>query len=255
VRLFRDEIRKSAKEKESNIVLALDLVEVKRGNLIPKSFEILEKTAPYICAVKLNRQLVLPLGLYGGADKIVKRTHEFGLPVIMDCKINDVGHTNVAIATHYFDAEFDAVTASPFVGWEDGLQPVFELAWQRGKGVILLVYMSHRGAHEGYGQMVHISKGNRLRPQYEVFARNAKLWKADGVVVGATYPEKIKAVHKILKQDVPIYSPGIGSQGGDIRSAISAGATYLVIGRSIIYAENPAETAKNLKEIAWQAST
>jgi orotidine-5'-phosphate decarboxylase len=103
--------------------------------------------------------------------------------------------------------------------------------------------------------MVRISRENRLRPQYEVFARNAKLWKADGVIVGATYPEKIKAVHKILKQDVPIYAPGVGSQGGDIRAAISAGATYLIIGRSIIYAENPAKTAEDLKEIAWQAST
>lgn len=232
-------------------MLALDLVEVNRNRLISKTMEILEETAPHICAVKLNRQLVLPLGLYGGADKIVNRIHDLGLPVIMDCKINDVGHTNVMIATHYFDAGFDAVTASPFVGWEDGLQPVFKVAQERGKGVILLVYMSHRGANEGYGQMVYISKGNRLSPQYEVFAMKAKLWKADGAIVGATYPEKIKAVHKILKKEVPIYSPGVGSQGGDIKAAISAGATYLIIGRSIINAESPAETAKELKEIAW----
>jgi orotidine-5'-phosphate decarboxylase len=251
VLLFRDEISKSAKRRESNIVLALDLAEVNRDHLISKSFEILEETAPYICAVKLNRQLVLPLGLYGGADKIVNRIHDFGLPAIMDCKINDIGHTNLMIAAHYFDVGFDAVTASPFVGWEDGLQPVFELARQKGKGVILLVYMSHRGASEGYGQMVYISEGNRLSPQYEVFARKAKLWKADGAIVGATYPEKIKAIYKILKKDVPIYSPGIGSQGGDIKAAISAGATYLIIGRSIVNAENPAETAKELREIAW----
>jgi len=247
---FQSEIDRSAKRANSNIVLALDLPPDRPQLLLSKSIAILEKVHPYVCAVKINRQLVLPLGLFNGVQKIVKFIHDRGLPAIMDCKINDVGHTNRAIAEYYYEAGFDALTASPFVGWNEGLQPVFELAKEMRRGVILLVYMSHRGAEEGYGQIVRDPKTERSIPQYVLFAEKALSWGADGAVVGATYPEKISEVHEILKGHVPIYSPGVGVQGGDIESAIRAGARYLIVGRTITLAEKPAETAKIVRDRA-----
>jgi orotidine-5'-phosphate decarboxylase len=166
----------------------------------------------------------------------------------MDAKINDVGHTNAAIATCYFDAGFDAVIVSPFVGWEDGLQPVFELARAKSKGVLALCYMSHKGAAEGYGQIVLDSKTGKPRAQYEVFADRALTWEADGLIVGATYPEKISEVHEIVKDRIPIYSPGIGVQGGDIEVAVKAGARYLIIGRSIYSASDQREASRTFRE-------
>jgi len=118
------------------------------------------------------------------------------------------------------------------------------------RGVILLVYMSHKGAEEGYGQTIRDPKTGRLVPQYLVFAQKALAWKADGAIVGATYPEKIREVHAILEGRVPIYSPGVGVQGGDIESAIRAGAHYLIVGRTITLAENPAEAAKTIRDTA-----
>jgi orotidine-5'-phosphate decarboxylase len=245
-------MERSAKKTGSNIVLALDLPPDKPSHLLSKSIETLERVHPYICAVKVNRQLVLPLGLYDGVQQIVKWTHNQGLPIIMDCKINDVGHTNRAIAEHYYKAGFDAVTANPFIGWDEGLQLVFETAKHMRRGVILLVYMSHKGAKEGYGQRVEEPKTGRRVHQYVVFARKALLWKADGAVVGATYPEKIREIHAILKNQVPIYSPGVGAQGGSVEVAIAAGARYLIVGRSITFAENSAEAAKLIRDTANQ---
>jgi orotidine-5'-phosphate decarboxylase len=170
----------------------------------------------------------------------------------MDCKINDVGHTNRTIAEYYYKAGFDALTANPFVGWEEGLQPVFEVANQMNRGVIILVYMSHKAAEEGYGQKIQDPKTGHLKPQYVAFAERALSWNADGAVVGATYPEKIREVHTILGDRVPIYSPGVGVQGGDVESAMKAGARYLIVGRTIILAENPAENAKSIRDIARQ---
>jgi len=247
---FQLEMERSAKKTGSNIVLALDFPLDEPRRLLSRSTEMLEIVRPYICALKVNRQLVLPLGLFDGIQKILKLAHDRGLPVIMDCKINDVGHTNRAIAECYFKAGFEAVTASPFVGWNEGLQPVFEVAQQLQRGVILLVYMSHKGAEEGYGQTIRDPKTGRLVPQYLVFAQKALSWKADGAIVGATYPEKIREVHAILEGRVPIYSPGVGVQGGDIESAIMAGAHYLIVGRTITLAENPAEAAKTIRDIA-----
>jgi len=240
----------TAKKAKSNIILALDLPPDKPRRLLPRSIQILDSVHPYLCALKLNRQAVLPLGLFNGVQKIVSKAHDLGLPTIMDAKINDIGNTNRAIAAYYFKAGFEAVIASPFVGWEEGLQPVFEVARKMKRGVIVLVYMSHKGAFEGYGQTVQDSKTGQLRPQYMMFAEKALKWKADGAVVGATYPEKIREVYKVLKDKVPIYSPGVGAQGGDIKAAIKAGARYLIVGRTIVLAEDPANTAKHLRNEA-----
>jgi len=247
---FKQGMESSAKKAKSNIILALDLPSNKPRQLLSRSIRIIESVHPYICAVKLNRQAVLPLGLFDGVQRIVRKAHDMGLPAIMDAKINDIGNTNRAIAQYYFDAGFDAVIASPFVGWEEGLQPVFEVAHQMKRGVILLVYMSHKGAPEGYGQTVRDPKTGVLRLQYLLFADKALEWGADGAVVGATYPEKIREVKALLKDKVPIYSPGVGAQGGDIEAAAKAGASYLIVGRTIVLAEDPAETAKRLREAA-----
>jgi orotidine-5'-phosphate decarboxylase len=245
---FKVAMECSARQKDSNIILALDLVSDSHSALLSKSVALLKKVQPYICAVKINHQLVLPLGLFDGARKILKTVHGFDLPAIMDCKINDIGNTNSVIAKNYYNAGFDAVIANPFVGWDEGLQPVFEVARQLQKGVILLCYMSHKAAWEGYGQK--IQQHNKLTAQYVAFAKKALEWNADGVIVGATYPEKIKEVRQILKDKVPVYSPGVGAQGGDVQSAIQAGAEYLIVGRAILNAPNPATTARKIREEA-----
>jgi orotidine-5'-phosphate decarboxylase len=247
---FRHEMERSTKQKDSNIVLALDPASNSPGMLLSKSIELLEKVHPYICAVKLNHHLILPLGLFDGVQRILKLAHNHGLPTIMDCKINDIGNTNRVIAENYYNAGFDAVIANPFVGWEEGLQPVFEVAKQMQRGAILLCYMSHKAAWEGYGQTVQEEETKKLRPQYLVFAEKALKWKADGLVVGATYPEKIMEVAQVLADRVQIYSPGVGVQGGDVESAVKAGARYLIVGRTIINASNPADAARQIQEAA-----
>jgi orotidine-5'-phosphate decarboxylase len=191
--------------------------------------------------------------LFKEIQRILKSAQDLGLPTIMDCKINDVGHTNRIIAEYYYKAGFDALTANPFVGWNEGLKPVFEVAKKMDRGVILLVYMSHKAADEGYGQTVQSPETGRLRPQYVTFAEKALSWNADGVVVGATYPKKIRIAHKILQEKVPIYSPGVGTQGGDIEAAIKAGARYLIVGRTITLSVNPDETAKRVRDVARQS--
>ncbi|MEM2915044.1 MAG: orotidine 5'-phosphate decarboxylase / HUMPS family protein, partial [Candidatus Bathyarchaeia archaeon] len=118
------------------------------------------------------------------------------------------------------------------------------------RGVLLLVYMSHKASHEGYGQSIYDPSTGRNKPQYVIFAEKALVWKADGAIVGATYPDKIKEVYAVLKDKIPIYSPGIGVQGGDLEAAVTSGAHYLIVGRSIIYADKPDEAAKTIRDLA-----
>lgn len=238
----------------SNIVLALDLPLGKPKKLLFQAKKILEAVHPHVCAVKFNHHLTLPLGLFGDLQDLLNQAKGFGLPTIMDCKINDIGSTNQTIAEYYFEAGFDAVTANPFVGWEDGLCPVFNKAKRMNRGVLLLVYMSHKGASEGYGQKIIGEEREKPQFQYRLFAERALKWGAAGAVVGSTYPEKIKELNLVLKEKVPIYSPGIGIQGGNTEITIKNGATYLIVGRAITQAENPLRIAIELKRIAHKSA-
>ena len=246
---FKIRMEETAKRKESRIVLALDFPfqsPENRRNLLAKAQNVLEAVHPYVCAVKINHHLILPLGTFDGVQTLIKRTHEEGLLAIMDCKVNDIGATNQVIAEYYYAAGFDALIANPFIGWEEGLKPIFDVAHKLQRGIILLAYMSHKGANEGYGQIICDAKTGAKTLQYISFAKKALNWDADGAVVGATYPEKIRQIHEILREKIPIYAPGIGAQGGTAEAALEAGARYLIVGREITLAKNPVEAAAKL---------
>ena len=253
---FRARMAQTEKKKESNIVLALDFPFERpenRRKLLSRAEQVLEAVHPYVCALKFNHHLVLPLGTFDGVNKLVEKAHGEGLMSIMDCKANDIGATNNVIAEYYYAAGFDALIANPFIGWEEGLEPIFDVAGRLDRGVILLVYMSHKAAPEGYGQTVFDAEIGKKTLQYISFAKKALKYGADGAIVGATYPEKIREVHEILGDKVPIYSPGIGTQGGAAQAALMAGATYLIVGREITLAKNPAEEAKKSRDCARSA--
>ena len=89
--------------------------------------------------------------------------------------------------------------------------------------------------------------------KYKVFTQKALIWGADGVVVGATFPNKIREVYSTLGKTTPIYSPGVGVQGGKIEDAIKHGAKYVIVGRTITMSENPQKIAKSLRITAQKA--
>jgi orotidine-5'-phosphate decarboxylase len=250
---FKKRIEEASLKNKTDIVLALDFPYQNpedRKTLLAKAETILDAVKLHVCAVKINHHLVLPLGVFDGIQTLVNRAHQHGLQAIIDCKVNDIGNTNQVIAEYYFEAGFDALIANPFVGWTEGLQPIFKVAHEKDRGVILLTYMSHKAAAEGYGQTVTNPEIGKPTPQYVAFAQKALTWKADGAVVGATVPDKIKEIHGLLGEEVPIYSPGVGSQGGSAKAARDAGARYLIVGREITQANDPAKASRKLATLA-----
>jgi orotidine-5'-phosphate decarboxylase len=252
---FKMKMQESAKSKNSRLVLALDFpfeAIANREKIIVTAQRVLKAVHPYVCAVKINHHLTLPLGTFDGVQQLVEQIRGQGMLAIMDAKANDIGNTNQIIAEYYFAAGFDAIIANPFVGWDEGLKPLFEVSKKLNRGVILLTYMSHKGASEGYGQTIIDAQTGEKTLQYISFARKALMWGADGVVVGATVPQKIREVKQILQDKVDIYSPGVGAQGGAAETAVEAGANYLIVGREITNSNDPATTARLLCEsIKW----
>jgi orotidine-5'-phosphate decarboxylase len=190
----------------------------------------------HICAVKINFHLILPLSA-AEILKINKLVHSCGLQSIADIKLNDIENTNEVAVDHLTKMGFDAVIANPFIG-RGALAALVQKAHKVNAGVIALVYMSHPGAKEGFGLEVG---GRGL---YREFLERAGGAGADGIVVGATQPDILKEVAGRL----PVYSPGVGTQGGDAEQAVRNGADYLIIGRSIVESRQPARVAKEIKD-------
>ena len=256
-RLYKRKLTASSFVRKSKLIIGLDLtadmtgkdgpaVNAEKERLEREALNIISSTAEHAVAFKLNRQLILPVGLFDGIPRIVDAIHDVGITAIADIKLNDIGNTNKHIAKYYFEAGFDALIVNPLVGMEGGLSSVFEMATLRKRGIITLCYMSHPGAKEGYGLFVSPDGKQKTEPFYHHFARIARKWDVDGVIVGATHPEKITEIREVLGTEIPIMSPGVGAQGGSARTAIDAGADFVIVSRSIVDAADPASAAASI---------
>ena len=58
--------------------------------------------------------------------------------------------------------------------------------------------------------------------------------------------KKSLKLNRFFRDKAAIYSPGVGAQGGGAEAAIRAGADYLIVGREITMATDPAEAAQKL---------
>jgi orotidine-5'-phosphate decarboxylase len=240
ISFFPKRIAKAADDKNSRIILALD-PPAGRQNLCNFAEKTISSVQQYICAIKMNFHLILPLSTFE-ISRINLFAHSYGLQSIADIKLNDIQSTNEVVIEHLVRMGFDAVIANPFMGIA-GMKSLVHKAHESNVGAIALVYMSHAGASEGFGLAIEENSHHR-RPLYKIFLERASEAGADGIVVGAT---QLDILRQVAGQDLPVYSPGIGAQGGDIENAVKNGADYLIIGRSIIEAEQPAKITKEIQ--------
>ena len=217
---------------------------------------IVEATADLVCAYKPNLGFWLAEGTAGlrALQDLIASIPDH-LPVILDGKFSDVGHTAAAYARAAFETlGADAVTANPYLGL-DSLRPFLERA---DRGVFLLTRTSNPSAPDLQDLLVHrpekASAGSGISPAppvyggalHEEVARLAVRWDAEhpgacGLVVGATYPEELARLREIAP-DLPFLIPGIGAQGGNLAAAVAHGPTADGLGpvinssRAILYA-------------------
>ncbi|MBT3329357.1 MAG: orotidine-5'-phosphate decarboxylase [Nitrosopumilus sp.] len=210
-------------------------------NLQNKTIQNIKKLNPYLCGIKLNFHLLLPLSAKD-IVKINKIAHDYGLQTIADIKLNDIGNTNRVTTEHLWDLGFDAVIANPIMGL-DSLKNLVKSSHKEQKGVITLCHMSAPEARLSYDLEIKMGKKQQL---YQLFLNWALTAKVDGIVVGATFPKIIQYCSKQAGKNLSIFSPGVGTQGGNAEEVISSGTNYLIVGRTILNAKNPVDVAKKL---------
>ena len=220
---FKTRLSKIAKS-NGCVILANDY-DSSVQNLQKKTIDNIKKLHPFLCGLKLNFHLLLPLS---GKEvlKINKTAHKYGLMTIADIKLNDIGNTNQTTIENLWKMDFDAVIVNPIMGL-DSLKNLVKSAHKHEKGIITLCHMSAPEAKLSYDLEI---KAGRNKQLYKLFLEWAITSKVDGIVVGATFPKIIRYCSKKAKKSMQIFSPGVGTQGGDASEVISSGTNFMIVG-------------------------
>ena len=239
-----------SKDKQSNLILAID-PNYGTNNLFSYVLDVITKLSKCLCAIKLNFHVILPLS-FTELQKINLVAHRERLQVIADIKLNDIPNTNDVTIRYLHAMGFDSVIVNPFIG-KDNLKSTVSSAHSLNCGVISLVYMSHSGANEGFGSSVSIPSldglTNTKSQFYSVFYENSINCGVDGVIIGGNRLDVLRELSSKSLKKIPIYSPGLVTQGGDIKSALEYGSDYLIIGRAIINSPDPLIELQNIYKL------
>ena len=220
--------------------------------VLPFNKAIIDATVDLVCAFKPNLGFYLQWGAAGiiALERTIAYIPDH-IPVILDCKTGDIGHTQAAWARGFFDEwGVDAITVNPYVGSE-AITPM--IGDRPDKAVYILARTSNPSAIQFQGDL---SKGEGLTADV---IRQSQEWSTrghKGYVVGATYPEEL-AIARRMAPNANFLIPGIGAQGGGIEAPVSYGPDAIAgpvisASRSVIYASATMEFAAAARHAADQ---
>lgn len=212
---------------------------------------IIEATAPWACAFKVNFGFFEALGDEGWRvlSDVAAAIPESKIS-IADAKRGDIGNTGRFYAQAVFEKlPFDACTVTPYMG-RSSVEPFLAYA---GKAAFVLARTSNPDSDE-----FQLSPSGRDH-LYRHVAMSALDWAREspgslGLVVGAT---DIEAMRR-LRDDcpaTPFLIPGVGAQGGRLEDVLQAGLTaegavIISASRSILYSSG----GEDFREAAGDAA-
>lgn len=249
--------RRRAEAVDSLVCVGLDSDRAKLpprfgGDVVAFNRWIIGETHLFVCAYKPNIAFYEARGAEGWHDlqQTVDylRTNHPEILIVCDAKRSDNRTSNAGYVKALFDQlGCDAVTLHPYMG-RQSLAPFLERA---DKGCIILCRTSNPGDDELQNLLVD------GKPLWSIVAEKVRdEWNENGncmLVVGATHPKELAQVRQIVG-DMPLLVPGVGAQGGDVHAATRAGMDStrggLIINasRSIIYSDDPATAAQQLRD-------
>lgn len=212
--------------------------------------DIIECTHEIAIAYKINIAFFESQGIKGWSqlEAIVPLIPEECL-IIADAKRADIGNTSRQYASYYFDTlEVDAITLHPYMGM-DSIEPFLNY---KNKWSIILALTSNQGSRDF--ELTKLASGQNLY-EYVIktfvesaFSQNIMF------VCGATHPSEFKTIRKLCP-DHFLLVPGIGEQGGDLKSIIEfgrnrKGGLLINLSRKIIYPEKSGDFKSSVQQMA-----
>jgi len=173
--------------------------------------------------------------------KTIEYAKSKDLYVILDGKRNDIGATAEAYSAAYLGEtdifgenqkmlDADCLTVNPYLGI-DGIKPFIDNCEKFGKSIFVLVKTSNQSSGDFQDIIVD------GKPFYEKIAERVLEWGSTdniGVVIGATYPEQLADLRKIMP-DTFFLVPGFGAQGGaadDVKPAFDENGGGAIVNSS-----------------------
>lgn len=201
----------------------------------------------HVGGLKLGLEFFLAHGEAG-----YRRLAEAGLPIFLDLKLHDIPNTVAGAVSSLLALQPDFTTLHSTGGPAMMRAAAEAAAKSTGKrpkllGVTVLTSMDS-------ADLAAVGMEPNPAAQVRRLANLAKTNGLDGIVCS---PEEVAAMRKALGPEFILMVPGIrpswaakGDQKRVMtpREAVDAGATYLVIGRPITGAENPADAAKRIAD-------
>jgi uridine monophosphate synthetase len=245
---FFEQLEQRAREIDSLLCVGLDPRATDADAARDECLRLIDATAEFALAFKPNAAFFESFGAEGmAALKEVIAQVPAGIPVILDAKRGDIADTAEAYAKAAFDElGAQAITLNPYLGGE-ALWPFLA---RSDRGAFVLCKTSNPGADEFQALSVE------SRSLYEMVAQHAQQWNANGnvgLVVGATDPQALARV-RLAAPDLWFLVPGVGAQGGDLKSALEAGlrpdglGLIINVSRQIAKASDPREEARQMRD-------
>jgi orotidine-5'-phosphate decarboxylase len=211
---------------KSKLIVALDVESYQ------DAAALVQVTRDVVDIYKVGSQLFTRVG-----PRIIEFLHEHGKECFLDLKFHDIPHTVARAVESAAALQVRLLTVHTSGGPE-----MLEAAAAIPNHPLLL------------GVTVLTSVEGDVQ---EEVLRLAKLAKASGLNGVIASPQEIRQLREVVGKDFLIVTPGIRpswAQAGDQKrvmtpaNAIAAGANYIVVGRPIIAANDPAQAAERILE-------
>jgi orotidine-5'-phosphate decarboxylase len=211
---------------KSKLIVALDV------ESFQAAVDLVEVTREVVDIFKVGSQLFTRVG-----PRIIEFLHEHGKECFLDLKFHDIPHT-VAKAVESATALRVRLLTLHACGGEEMLKAAAAVP----NHPLLL------------GVTVLTSVGGDVQAEVLRLAKLAKTCGLNGVIAS---PHEIRLLREAIGKDFLIVTPGIRSssaEAGDQKrvmtpaDAVAAGASYIVVGRPITTANDPAQAAARIVE-------
>lgn len=173
------------------------------------NFRIIDATLDYAAAYKPNLAFYLKDGMRG--LEALYATLEYipeELPVIIDCKVGDIGNTMDAYVSAFFESFCaDAITLNPLMGSD-----VIKSLLQNPNAFAFVLALTSNPSAADY-----LLPNNLCESIASQIMQHPK--EQLGAVIGATQTSDLSRMRKLLPDRIFLI-PGVGAQGGDLQAVL-----------------------------------
>ncbi|HHF0996470.1 TPA: orotidine-5'-phosphate decarboxylase [Haemophilus influenzae] len=223
----------------SKIIVALDYEKE------AEALALVDQIDPSLCRLKVGKEMFTTLGI-----NFVKQLHQRNFDVFLDLKYHDIPNTVARAVRSAADLGVWMVDlhASGGLRMMEDAKKILE---PYGKDAPLLIAVTVLTSME---DLDLLQIGINASPMEQVL-RLAHLTQRAGLDGVVCSPQEVEILRNACGEDFKLVTPGIrpiGTDFGDQRrvmtptAAIRAGSDYLVIGRPITQADNPAEVLRSI---------